>query len=228
MGRVAVAAVVAGTGVAVARGAGVFVTASVVKVDLVAALLLHRGGLGGLTEHQRAAAELAVVRSDNAAASELYREVGGAAGLDAAYRALGLVETVAGRDGYWGLTGTTAADRVRLLRQVFVGGGSLEPGGRRWLAGLLGRVVPEQAWGVSAAGGGRARLKNGWLPRTATGLWVVNSTGAVAADGGRSVLVAVLSDGWPSLAEGVAAVESAACGAVRACGAARACRGTGA
>ncbi|MFB7945991.1 serine hydrolase [Kitasatospora phosalacinea] len=218
-GRLAVAAVRPGTGAAAVRGGGLFVTASVVKVDLVAALLLQRGGggrgEGGLTAGERELAELAVVRSDNSAASELYRLVGGAPGLDAAYRALGLVETVAGRDGYWGLTTTGVGDRVRLLRQVFAadgaGAGALLEGagagalpGRRWLAGLMGRVVPEQAWGVSAAGA--TRLKNGWLPRSATGLWVVGSFGALA-DG---TLVAVLSDGWPEMARGVAAVESAA------------------
>ncbi|MFJ4675077.1 serine hydrolase [Kitasatospora sp. NPDC088783] len=213
-GRLAVAAVVPGTGAAAVRGGGLFVTASTVKVDLVAALLLRHGGEGGLTDGQRELAELSIVRSDNAAASELYLLVGGADGLDAAYRALGLVETVAGRDGYWGLTRTTAGDRVRLLRRVF-GAPAAGPGaaagalpGREWLAALMGRVVAEQAWGVSAAGGdgGGVRLKNGWLPRSATGRWVVNSTGAV----GAGTLVAVLSDGWRERAEGVAAVEAAA------------------
>ncbi|RAJ46361.1 beta-lactamase family protein [Kitasatospora sp. SolWspMP-SS2h] len=217
-GRLAVAAVVPGTGAAAVRGGGLFVTASTVKVDLVAALLLRHGGEGRLTDGQRELAELSIVRSDNAAASELYLLVGGADGLDAAYRALGLVETVAGRDGYWGLTRTSAGDRVRLLRQVFgaaAGPGVAGPGaaagalpGREWLAALMGRVVAEQAWGVSAAGGhgDGVRLKNGWLPRSATGRWVVNSTGAV----GAGTLVAVLSDGWRELAEGVAAVEAAA------------------
>ncbi|WP_282203642.1 serine hydrolase [Kitasatospora fiedleri] len=216
-GRLAVAAVVPGTGAAAVRGGGLFVTASTVKVDLVAALLLRHGGEGRLTDGQRELAELSIVRSDNAAASELYLLVGGADGLDAAYRALGLVETVAGRDGYWGLTRTSAGDRVRLLRQVFGAPVAAGPGaaagalpGREWLAALMGRVVAEQAWGVSATvgdgGGGGVRLKNGWLPRSATGRWVVNSTGAV----GAGTLVAVLSDGWREKAEGVAAVEAAA------------------
>ncbi|MFF4341059.1 serine hydrolase [Kitasatospora sp. NPDC001540] len=210
-GRLAVAAVRPGTGAAAVRGGGLFVTASVVKVDLVAALLVQRGGgAGGLTAGERELAEAAIVRSDNSAASELYRRVGGAPGLDAAYRALGLVETTAGRDGYWGLTTTGVGDRVRLLRQVFAADGALP--GRRWLAGLMGRVVPEQAWGVSAAGA--TGLKNGWLPRSATGLWVVGSFGALA-DG---TLVAVLSDGWREMAQGVAAVETAARWAVAAVG----------
>lgn len=39
-----------------------------------------------------------------------------------------------------------------------------------------------------------AELKVGWLQRSATGLWVVNSIGSVER-GGRRYLVAVLSDG---------------------------------
>ncbi|MGW4807132.1 serine hydrolase [Kitasatospora sp. NPDC004272] len=208
-GRLSVAAVAPGTGAAAVRGGGLFVTASTVKVDLVAALLLRRGGgPDELTPGERELAELAIVRSDNAAASELYLAVGGGDGLDAAYRDLGLSETTAGRNGYWGLTTTSAADRVRLLRHVFADGTALP--GRSWLAGLMRGVVPEQVWGVSAAGA--TALKNGWLPRSATGRWVIDSFGA-RADG---TLLAVLSDGWPERAEGVAAVESAARWAVTA------------
>nr|WP_237419506.1 serine hydrolase [Kitasatospora sp. SID7827] len=208
----AVAAVVPRTGAAAVRGGGRFVTASTVKVDLVAALLLRAGGVERLTGAERESARAAIVRSDNASASELYERVGGADGLDAAYRALGLPETTAGRDGYWGLTTTTAGDRVRLLRRIFTAGDPRALPGRAWLAGLMREVVPAQVWGVSAAGA--TALKNGWLPRTATGLWVVDSLGA-RPDG---TLVAVLSDGWPDLAAGVSAVEAAARRAVAAIG----------
>ncbi|MFC7511588.1 hypothetical protein ACFQV4_17900 [Streptomyces thermocarboxydus] len=49
--------------------------------------------------------------------------------------------------------------------------------------------------------GTRWAVKNGWLPRDATGLWVVNSTGCVTV-GGRVYAVAVLSDGHASMTEG--------------------------
>jgi hypothetical protein len=71
-------------------------------------------------------------------------------------------------------------------------------------------------WGVSAAGGefaGEFALKNGWLPRTATGLWDINSVGRVAV-GGREYLVAVLSDGNSTKATGVSMVEAVATAAV--------------
>jgi hypothetical protein len=44
---------------------------------------------------------------------------GGASGLDAANERLGLTDTSGGEDGPWGLTRTTAADQLTLLRQVF-------------------------------------------------------------------------------------------------------------
>lgn len=56
-------------------------------------------------------------------------------------------------------------------------------------------------------------LKNGWLPRSATGLWDINSVGRVSA-GGREYLVAVLSDGNSSKEKGVSVVEAVAKAAV--------------
>jgi hypothetical protein len=79
------------------------------------------------------------------------------------------------------------------------------------------RVVAGQDWGVSAAADGPrdTALKNGWLPRDATGLWDVNSIGRITA-GGRVRLVAVLSDGHPTRKAGIALVERAARAAVSA------------
>lgn len=63
--------------------------------------------------------------------------------------------------------------------------------------------------------GGRPALKNGWLPRSDTDLWDVNSIGRVEY-GGRTLLVAVLSDGQPTYKTGVDLVERAAATAVKA------------
>lgn len=55
--------------------------------------------------------------------------------------------------------------------------------------------------------------QNGWMPRTATGLWNINSIGRVTA-GGHTYLVAVLSGGQRTKESGIALVESAAKAAV--------------
>ncbi|GLW56829.1 hypothetical protein Kpho01_48400 [Kitasatospora phosalacinea] len=201
------------SGASAAWGDDSFVTASIVKVDILAALLLQNDGV--LTSSQQAAAALMIEQSDNTAATTLFDAVGGAAGLDAANATFGLTATVAGTDGFWGLTETTAADQAQLLRVVFTEDSPLGPASRAYLAKLMGLVADDQDWGVSAADqGGAVRLKNGWLSRDSTGLWVVNSIGMVEY-GGRSLLVSVLSDGSASEEAGIALVESVASTAVR-------------
>ncbi|MEV3870356.1 serine hydrolase [Streptomyces sp. NPDC049906] len=217
--RFSVAVVPVGSGeVTGYRSGSSYVTASIVKVDILVALLVTAQRAGrGLTAGERSSAAAMIRRSDNAAADALWARIGGAAGLDAANARLGMERTAAGGAARWGLTRTTAADQVELLRAVFGPQGSpaLGPASRAYVQRLMGGVVAGQDWGVSAAGEGGPVLKNGWLPRSATGLWVVNSIGRVTA-GGREYLVSVLSDGNASMAAGVALVERAAAEAVRA------------
>lgn len=216
--RGSVAVLDLGSGETVTHGGGVFVTASVVKVDILAALLLGAQDAGReLTARERSYAAAMIGRSDNDAASALWVGIGRAAGLDAANARFGLTETAGGDGTLWGLTRTTAADRLALLRQVFGTDSALGADARHYVRGLMERVVPEQAWGVpSAADGGTAwAVKNGWLPRHATGLWVVNSIGYVTVDG-RDCLVSALSDGNATKERGVALVEGAVRHALRA------------
>ncbi|SEC88910.1 serine hydrolase [Streptomyces melanosporofaciens] len=201
------------------HGDGSYATASIVKVGILAALLLRAEDEGRpLTAQERSHAAVMIEQSDNDAATALWQTIGGAAGLDAAHRRLGLTATRAGSGGSWGVTLTTAADQLALLRAVFSDDSALNGRARRYLGALMGRVVARQSWGVSAAAdgdGSGTRLKNGWMPRDATGLWVVNSIGEVPVDG-RAYLVAVLSEGSADLDSGVALVEKAARTAVTA------------
>ncbi|MEY9489725.1 beta-lactamase class A [Streptomyces calvus] len=213
-----VAAVDLASGETVSYGGRAFVTASVVKVDILAALLLGAQDAGREpTAQERSYAAAMIERSDNDAASALWDRIGRAAGLDAANARLGLTETTGGDGTLWGLTRTTAVDRLRLLRQVFgedAEGSELGEDARAYARWLMQRVVPDQAWGVPAVAdpGTAWAVKNGWLPRDATGLWVVHSVGCVTV-GGRVCLMAVLSDGNASRARGVALVERAAAAA---------------
>lgn len=192
-----------------------FDTASIVKVDILAALLLAAQDEGReLTASERTSAAAMIENSDNAAATRLLRVVGGETALDAANERLGLTGTTASHA--WGLTLTTAADQVRLLEAVFAEGepasSPLSADSRAYVQELMGQVEADQRWGVSAAGDG-ALLKNGWMPRTTTGLWDINSVGRVES-GGRTYLVAVLSDGHATQQAGIALVESVAKAAV--------------
>ncbi|WP_308416662.1 serine hydrolase [Streptomyces sp. AJS327] len=222
-GRLSVAVWAPGRAAPTGFGGGAFAAASVVKTGILAALLLSAQDAGRpLAPARRRRAAAMIERSDNAAATALWAEVGHARGFGAALRRLGLRETVPDAAERWGLTHTTALDQARLLRAVFTGASGrpygdpcgpplLSPRSRAVLRHRLGRVVPEQRWGVSAASdpGSPVALKNGWLPRDPTGRWVVNSAGRVVVDG-RALLLVVLSDGHASRAAGVAAVERAA------------------
>lgn len=191
-------------------------SASVVKLGILLALLLRCQDTGREPNAQeRRSAAAMIERSDNDAATALWHVIGGADGLDAAHRRLGLCESAAARE--WGLSRTTATDQLTLLEAVFGDGATpLGERSRAFAVDLMTHVVADQAWGVSAAGSAPA-LKNGWMPLSATGLWAVNSVGRVSA-GGRAVLVAVLSGGHPTKDAGVALVERVARAAVSAAG----------
>lgn len=203
------------SGESASYGDGAFDTASIVKVDILAALLLQTQDEGRrLTATEKSYATAMIENSDNASASELWRTIGKAEGLDAANERFGLTGTEGGDGMLWGLTQTTAADQLRLLRQVFGEDSELSEASRTYLRGLMGQIAVGQQWGVSAAADGSAwALKNGWLPRTATGLWDINSVGRVTVDG-HDYLVAALSDGNVTQAKGISLVEAAAVAAV--------------
>ncbi|GAA0687962.1 hypothetical protein GCM10010193_47400 [Kitasatospora atroaurantiaca] len=214
-GHVSVAVLDVASGARATYGSDAVVTASIVKADILAALLWQAQQAGReLTAAQKAAAALMIEQSDNTSAGTLFEAVGGADGLDEANQAFGLTRTTAGTDGYWGLTSTTAADQLRLLQVIFGADSVLDADSQSYLQGLMGKISTDQDWGVSAADeDGAHTLKNGWLPRSDSGLWVVNSIGRVTHDG-RDVLVAVLSDGNSTQATGIATVESMAVAAV--------------
>ncbi|MFF3486736.1 serine hydrolase [Streptomyces sp. NPDC002701] len=212
--RVSVAVLDVESGRSAVYGDGAFDTASIVKVAILAALLLQAQDAGrGLTAQEEAYAAAMVRDSDNASASALWTAIGRAEGLEEAGERLGLVATEGGDGPLWGLTRTTAADQLTLLGQVFGDDSALDADARDYLRGLMGGIAEGQDWGVSAAGSSGSALKNGWLPRSATGLWDINSIGRVVVDG-RAYLIAVLSDGNSGKDRGIAMVEAAAKAAV--------------
>ncbi|MFD3452158.1 serine hydrolase [Streptomyces sp. NPDC058691] len=195
-------------------GQGTYDTASIVKVDILATLLLQAQDDGRrLTAQERALTEVMIENSDNAAALELWRRIDLAAGLDAANKRLGLTGTTGGSGLLWGLTQTTAADQLILLRAVFGSDGALDATSRGYIRQLMGRVSAGQDWGVPSAADGAFEVKNGWLRRSTTSLWDINSIGRITS-GGHTYLVAVVSRGSTTQAGGIALVEDAARAAV--------------
>jgi hypothetical protein len=181
-------------------------TASVVKVDILAAVVLRAQDAGrDLTASEQSLAAAMIRSSDNDAASTLWWSIGGSTGLAASDARLGLTGTVPGSGEYWGATTTTVADRIHLLDTI------ADPAGpvaayRDYILGLMGTVEVDQAWGVSAAaaGGDEVALKNGWIGLDSG--WTVNSIGRITG-ATSDITIAILSQYQPSYADGIATVE---------------------
>jgi beta-lactamase class A len=212
---VAVAVLDMDSGDSAVYGDGAFDTASIVKVDILATLLLQAQDADRkLTEQEKTYATAMIEDSDNASATALWTAIGEADGLDSANKRFGLTDTTGGDGPLWGLTQTTAADQLTLLQEVFGDGSKLSDASRSYVRELMGNIAAGQHWGVSAAAdGSRWALKNGWLARSTTGLWDVNSIGRITADG-HDYLVATLSKGNSTQTKGISLVEAAARAAV--------------
>ncbi|MEU9283694.1 serine hydrolase [Streptomyces sp. NPDC048275] len=215
--EVSVAVLDLDSGESAGYGDAAFDTASIVKVDILATLLLQAQDADRqLTAQEKTYATAMITNSDNVSASALWDVIGQADGLDAANKRFGLTGTEGGDGALWGLTQTTAADQLTLLQQVFGDDSELGEASRTYIQGLMGEIAADQLWGVSAAADGTEwALKNGWLARSTTGLWDINSIGRVSADG-HDYLVATLSGGNTSKAKGISLVEAAAKAAVSA------------
>ncbi|GGL52547.1 hypothetical protein GCM10014719_62320 [Planomonospora parontospora subsp. antibiotica] len=190
-------------------------TASTSKVDILMALLL-RTPWRELGAAARRDADRMIRLSDNDAADRLYERIGLETGLAEANRRFGLERTYAppGRcvDLYcWGITRTTAEDQLRLLAALVTETSPLAAADRGQVLRLMGEVIPEQSWGISAAAcaGDRVALKNGWLRRVSNGRWVVVSAGLIRGRG-HDYAVAVLTEDNGSMGTGVLRVEGTA------------------
>jgi beta-lactamase class A len=198
--------------VAVFHGGRLFHTASIVKVDILATLLLQHQRAGTpLSKRERMLAAEMIENSDNLAATDLWDAIGRAGGLRKANRKLGLRNTTPGEGVYWGLTSTTVDDQLRLLADLTSRKSPLSARSRSYELGLMRHVEADQAWGVTAAAtpGTRSAVKNGWLPDGSYTTWVINSIGVIHEDG-HEILVAVLSKDQPSESAGIAQAEAAA------------------
>jgi beta-lactamase class A len=193
------------------RGDEKYETASVVKVDVLAALLLDAQD----DERELSSSEMSLARkmirlSDNSATTSLFNRIGYKKGLTAANKRLGLTTTAVSPS--WGLTKTTVTDQAKLLEQLAATNGPLDQESRDTALDLMGDVDTEQRWGVSAAAreGEKVAIKNGWLPRSTEGnKWIINSLGRITGTD-ADVSVAVLSHGHRKMDDGIASVEKIA------------------
>lgn len=197
--------------------------ASVIKVDILETLLAQHRARGTPRGTALSASDLALTQemiedSDNDAATALWNEVGGPQGIGTYNASLGLTDTTPSNclscAGFawpgWGLSTTTAADQIALLRALVQPNSHLTETQRTFALGLMERVTPLQRWGVTTGVPLQATvaLKNGWLPLTSEDNdWQINSIGWISG-AGRDYLIAVLTTGDPTEQYGIDTIDA--------------------
>jgi hypothetical protein len=193
------------------RGREKYETASVVKVQVLACLLLTAQDKDrALTSSELALAKRMIRASDNDATTSLFTKLGRAAAVGKCNKRLGLTSTKVNNS--WGLTQTTVNDQVKLLSQLVDTKSPLNAASRKLAFQLMSTVEPDQDWGVPsvATTGDTTTVKNGWLSRsTEGGRWIINTVGRVTGDD-TDVSIAVLSHNNASMSSGIKVVEKAA------------------
>jgi beta-lactamase class A len=193
------------------RGSERYETASVVKVQVLACLLLNAQDNGRkLSSTELSLAKRMIQASDNSATTSLFNRLGRAPAITKCNKRLGLKQTTV--NSSWGLTKTTVTDQVKLLSQLVNTKGPLNAYSRDLADDLMSTVEEDQDWGVPAVAGTgeKATVKNGWLQRsTESNRWIINTVGRVTG-GDTDVSIAVLSHESSSMSSGIAVVQKAA------------------
>lgn len=145
--------------------------------------------------------------SSNSAATTLWSVAGRSAGIQAFLHAAGMMNTIPGKGGYWGLTQTTVVDQVKLMQLLATPNTILDARSRAYAENLMTHIAGFEDWGVSshAPSGSTVALKNGWLPIPGIG-WEINSVGSIQS-ANKDIALAVLSNHNPSEAYGIQSVQ---------------------
>jgi hypothetical protein len=187
-----------------------FRSARIATADILAALLWQHQHAGTtMTSHQADQAAAMIDDRSAAAATSLWRAVGGAAGLTSANRELGLTHTIPGAGGAWARTRITVADELQLLTDLTSVDSPLSASARDYELRLLSGLAAGQPWGATAAASGRDgnAVMDAWLPDQQ--LWIINTIGVVEHDG-QVLLITVLSARNGTEVSGIALVSDAA------------------
>ena len=185
-------------------------TASVVKIEIMAATILRaQDQRRGLTNWEQSKITPMIRSSDDAAASALWVNLGGVGAMSAYGSRMGLVGTVETAPK-WGLTSTTAEDQAAFMHRLLQMD-LLQPSGKGLAWWQLRNIHADQRWGVrkGVPAGWEVGHKNGFAGSTCCG-WRVNSVGYAADPAGGGYSIAILTDGWSSLQQGIPMVEAVA------------------
>jgi hypothetical protein len=191
-------------------------TASIVKVEIMGTLLKQAQTAGSPLPGTDLSLMMTMIEnSDNSSATQLLSIDGGPSAVQSFDESVGMTHTTVSTQEFipgsttlpgWGLTKTTAADEVKLVRDFAYPNPILDSVNRKYGLGLMENIESDQAWGVSGGvpAGTTIALKNGWLPLdlASNTNWQVNSIGWIHGHG-RDYVLAVLTDGSASEQTGI-------------------------
>ncbi|MFE4717531.1 serine hydrolase [Streptomyces sp. NPDC056728] len=192
------------------RATSSYDSASVVKVTVLATLLWDAKKTNRyLTTREANLATAMITKSDNAATTSLWKQLG-TTKVKGFLKAAGMTRTVPGSGGYWGLTQINVQDEQKLLSLVTAKNSVLSDNSRAYILKLMGKVVSSQRWGTPAGAPSSVavHVKNGWLQRSTHG-WRVHSIGAFQG-GGHDYTISVLTHGNSTMSYGVDTIQAVA------------------
>src|SRR5450755_167022 len=184
-----------------------FIVASSIKVPIMLALftMLEQQGREP-DDNEMSLLTTMIENSNNDSASQLYSEIGGAAGMASFMQAVG-VSGLSPEDGSWGYSVITPQAMVDLLA-LLDRGKVLTSTDRATALQLMENIEPDQQVGVgdTAPAGSTVAMKDGWVPGP-DGLWAMNTSGIVTA-GNETYIISVYTQEQSSLADGQAIVRN--------------------
>ncbi len=182
------------------------VTASMVKIDILAVLLwesqLHHVSL---TAKQQSLATAMIEASDNKAAETLWEAIGQLPSVTEFNDDIHFTQTITNWD--WGFVDTTPRDQLQLLKTIVLPNKYLDPASQLFEQSLMQNVPDYARFGIPNGVPARATVgvKDGWYPEKTTG-WQINSAGYVHL--GKTYYLAVVMTGSnPSEAYGREVVD---------------------
>lgn len=185
------------------------VTASMVKIDILAALL-HESQLQHrvLTADESQLATTMVESSSNRAATKLWNDVGQMPPMSAFNQLIGFKQTI--MSWSWGEIQTTPLDQLALLKVIELPNSILTASSRAYEASLMQNVDTFERFGLGTGPPPTATigLKDGYYPEPITG-WQINSAGYVHL-GSRFYLGVIMTSHNPNEGYGIDTVNEVA------------------
>ncbi|MET8831901.1 serine hydrolase [Streptomyces sp. NPDC004610] len=192
------------------RASTAYDSASVVKVTVLAALLWDAKKTNRfLTTRETQLATAMITKSDNAATSTLWKQLG-MTKIKGFLTAAKMTRTKPGANGYWGLTQITVTDEQKLMKLITAKNSVLSDNARAYITKQMSKVVSSQRWGTpyGVPSGVTVAVKNGWLQRSTHG-WRVHSVGTFKG-GGHDYSITVLTHGNSTMNYGITTIQGVA------------------